>query len=74
MTPMAMTEAATVPVIAPENRADEDHRIGQPAAHRAEQLSDRIEQILRETAALEDRAHKGEERDREQKVVRDDAE
>ena len=57
-----------------EDGADEDHRIGQAAAHRAEQLSDRIEQILGEPAALEDRAHEGEERDREQQVVRDDAE
>ena len=34
----------------------------------------RIEQILGEAAALEDRAHEGEERDRQQQVVREDAE
>ena len=57
-----------------EHRADEDHRVGQAAAHRAEQLADGIEQVLREPAALQDRAHEGEERDRQQQVVRDDAE
>ncbi len=56
-----------------ENGADEDHRVGQAAAHRPEQLADRIEQVLGEAAALEDRAHEGEERDRQQQVVRDDA-
>jgi hypothetical protein len=56
-----------------ENGADEDHRIGEAAAHRAEQLADRIEQILGEPAAFEDRAHEGEERDRQQQIVRDDA-
>ena len=45
-----------------------------PAAHRAEQLADRIEQVLGQAAALEDRAHEGEERDRQQQVVGDDAE
>src|SRR5262249_13467273 len=38
------------------------------------QLSDGIEQVLREAAALEDRPHEREERDREQEVIRDDAE
>ncbi len=57
-----------------ENGADENHRIRQAAANRAEQLSDRIEQVLGQPAALEDGAHEGEERDREQQVVGDDAE
>src|SRR5262249_5444984 len=52
----------------------ENHRIRQAAAHRAEQLSDRIEQILGQPAALEDGAHEGEERNREQKIVGDDTE
>jgi hypothetical protein len=56
-----------------QDRADEDHRIGQPAAYGAEKLADRIEQVLGETAAFQDRAHEGEERDREQQVVGDDA-
>ena len=57
-----------------ENGAYEDHGIGHAATHRAEQLSNRIEQVLGQTAALEDRAHEREERDRQQQVVRDDAE
>ena len=56
-----------------QNGADEDHRIGEPAAHRAEQLSDRIEQVLGQAAALEDGAHEGEERNREQQLVGDDS-
>ena len=57
-----------------EHGADQDHRVGEPAAHRAEQLADPFEQVLGEAAALEDRAHEGEERDGEQQVVGDDAE
>ncbi len=52
---MAITEAATVPVIAPE--------LPQP-----------VEQVLGEAAALEDRAHQGEEGNRQQRVVGEDAE
>ncbi len=71
---MAMTEAATVPVIGAEQRADQDHRIGEPAAHRPEQLAHGVEQVLGEAAAFEDRAHEGEERDRQQQLVGGDAE
>ena len=53
-----------------EQRADEDDRIGEAAAHRAEQLAHRVEQVLGQAAALEDRAHEGEERDRQQQLVR----
>ena len=56
-----------------EDGADEDHRIGQPAAHRPEQLAEAFEQILGQPAALEDGAHEGEERDRQQQLVGDDA-
>ena len=71
---MAMTDAATVPVMAPENRADDDHRIRKAARHGAEQLARPFKQVLGQTAALEDRAHEREERDRQQQVVRHDAE
>ena len=57
-----------------ENGTDEDHRVGHAAAYRAEQLPDRIEQVLGQAAALEDGAHEREERDRQQQVVGDDAE
>ncbi len=57
-----------------EDRAHDDHRVAQAAAHRAEQLAEAVEQILGEAAALQDRTHQGEERDREQGVVRQDAE
>ena len=57
-----------------EQRADEDDRIGEAAAHRAEQLAHRVEQVLGEPAALQDRAHEGEERDRQQQLVGGDAE
>jgi hypothetical protein len=49
-----------------EDRADEDHRIGQSAAHRSEQLPDGIEQIFGKPATVKDRAHEGKERDRQQ--------
>ena len=52
-----------------EQRADEDHRIGEAAAHGAEQLADGVEQILRHAGAFEHQAHEGEERDRQQRVV-----
>ena len=66
ITPIAMTDAATMPVVARKDRTDENHRIGKSAAHRAEQLADGVEQILREPASLQDRPHQGEERDGEQ--------
>ena len=57
-----------------EQRADEDHGVGEAAAHRPEQLADRVEQVLGHAGALEDQPHEGEERDGEQRVVADDAE
>jgi len=71
--PSAITEAAMVPESAPKI-AHQDHRVGEPAGHAAEELSGALEQVLGETGALEDRAHESEERDREQQVVRHDAE
>ena len=71
---MAITDAATVPVIAPRIAPTMIDRVGEPARHRAEQLTDAFEQVLGEAASLEDRAHEGEERDRQQQVVRHDAE
>jgi len=53
-----------------EQRADEDHRVGEAAAHRTEHLADRVEQVLGHAAALEDQSHEREERHREQRVVR----
>ena len=53
-----------------EQRADEDHRVGEAAAHRPEQLADRVEQVLGHAGALEDQPHEREERHREQRVVR----
>ena len=55
-----------------EQRADEDHGVGEAAAHRPEQLADGVEQVLGHAAALEDQPHEGEERHREQRVVRHD--
>ena len=52
-----------------QQRADEHHGIGEAAAHRAEQLADRVEQVLGHAAALEDQPHEGEERHRQQRVV-----
>ena len=57
-----------------QQRADEDHRIGEAAADRAEQLADRVEQVLGHARSLEDQPHEGEERDREQRVVVHDPE
>ena len=56
-----------------QQRADEDHGIGEPAADRAEQLPDSVEQVLRHAGALEDQSHEREERNREQHVVVHDA-
>ena len=41
----------------------------QAAAHRAEQLPDRVEQVLGHAGAFKHQAHEGEERDGEQRVV-----
>jgi hypothetical protein len=57
-----------------EHRADQDHRKGQAAPDRPEQLADRIEQVLGHSRAFEDQAHEREERDREQRVVLHDPE
>ena len=61
--PIEITEAATTPVVAASMRADEDHRVGQAAADRAEQLADGVEQVFGHARALEDQAHEGEERE-----------
>jgi hypothetical protein len=57
-----------------EDRADDDDRIGEPARNAAEELSRALEEVLGKAGALEDRSHESEERDREQQVVRHDAE
>ena len=64
-----MTEAATVPVIAPKHRAHQNDRIGKPAAHAAKELAKAFEQVLRQSAALKDCAHQGEERNGKQQVI-----
>ena len=70
---MAMTEAATVPVMArAPRRRRSPRRRARPAPGR--KLAHAFEQVLGQAAALEDHAHEGEERDREQQVVRHDAE
>ncbi len=53
-----------------QQRADQDDRIGEAAAHRAEQLPDRVEQVLGHAGSLEDQPHEGEERNRQQRLVR----
>src|SRR5690606_12973183 len=57
-----------------EQRADEDDRVGEAAAHRPEELPHGVEQVLGHAASLQDEPHEGEERHREQRVVRHDAE
>ena len=52
-----------------EDEADDDDRITEAAADRAEQLAHRIQHVFGETAALEHRAHEREEGDREQQFV-----
>jgi hypothetical protein len=56
-----------------QQRADEDHRVGQAAANRPEQLANRVEQVFGHARTFEDEAHEGEERDRQQGVVGHDA-
>ena len=52
-----------------EDEADDDDGIAEAAADRTEQLAHRIQHVFGETAALEHRAHEGEEGDREQQFV-----
>ena len=52
-----------------KNEADDDDGIAEAAADRPEQLAHRIEHVFGEPAALEDRAHEREKRNREQQVV-----
>ncbi len=52
-----------------QQRADENHGIGEAAAQRAEQLPHGLEQVLGHARAFEDQPHEGEERDRQQRVV-----
>jgi hypothetical protein len=48
---------ATVPGDRAEDEADDDHRIAEAAAHRAEQLAHRVEHVLGQAALLQDGAH-----------------
>ncbi len=56
-----------------EDGADDDHRVGDAAGDLAEQLPGALQQVFGEAAALQDRAHEGEERNRQQQVVGNDA-
>jgi hypothetical protein len=58
----------------PEDRADEDHCVGESARDGAEQLTCAFEQVLGQAAAFKDRPHEREERDRQQQLVGQDAE
>ena len=53
MRPIEMTEAATVPVVAPSTAPTKIDRVGQAAAHVAEQLAESFEQILGHAASFE---------------------
>ena len=66
---MAITDAATVPVMAPRIGADQDDGVGQAAAHAAEQLAEALQQIFGKSAAFEDDAHEGEEGNGQQQFV-----
>jgi hypothetical protein len=57
-----------------QQRADQDHRHGQAAAQWAEDLAHGFEQVLGHPGSLQDDAHEGEERNRQQGVVLHDAE
>ena len=57
-----------------QHGADDDNRKRQSTGQWTEQLSGAFEQILGETAALEDRAHEREEWNGQQQIVRQDAE
>src|SRR5450759_3695524 len=52
-----------------EQRADENDRVSEAAAHGAEQLPDSVEQVLRHAGSFEHQPHKREERNRQQRVV-----
>src|SRR5882672_5113537 len=52
-----------------EQRTDEDHGEGEPAAQRTEHLADGVEQVLGHAASLQNQSHESEERNREQRVV-----
>ena len=74
MTPIAITDAATVPVIAPRIAPTKITAYDMPPRTGPNNCPIEFEQVFGEAAALQDRAHEGEERDRQQQVVRDDAE
>ena len=57
-----------------QNGADNNHRVGEPAAHRSEQLAHALQQIFGHAAALQDCAHKSKEGNCEQQFVRQNAE
>jgi hypothetical protein len=48
---------------------DENNRICQAAADRAEQLADGVEQVLRHAGAFQHQSHEGEKRDGQERVV-----
>ncbi len=52
-----------------EQGADDDHGEREAAAHRAEQLADGVEQILRHARSFKHEPHEGEERHGKQRVV-----
>ena len=57
-----------------QKRADEHHRIGEPAACRAKKLRCRIQQIFRHARALQHQPHEGEEGDGQKRLVGQNAE
>jgi hypothetical protein len=57
-----------------KNGADKNDRVGEAPADGAKKLAEGIEKIFGKAASLENGAHEGEEGDRQQKVIRDDAE
>ena len=65
-----MTDAATTPVVAASSAPTKIDRVGEAAAHGPEQLADGVEEVLGHAGAFEDQAHEGEERDRQQHLVR----
>ena len=56
-----------------QQTADQNNRIGQTAAHRAEQLPDGVEQILGHARSLQYQPHKGKKRHGQQRIVHDRA-
>jgi len=57
-----------------QHRTDEHDGVREAAADRAEELADRVEQVLGHAAAFEDQPHEREEGNGEQRLVRHDAE